>query len=420
LARLLEPFAFLLVQDGCRDGHLARHPAPRPPAGRLVWIHAVSVGEAVVARTVIDILRADGRRFLLTVTTPAAQALMARDPAPDVTIGPSPLDLPGTVARFLDHWRPDLLVLIESEIWPLMLLELERRGIPAAIVNARLSARSARRWRWLGSYGRRIFATLDCVLARDGQMAGRYAALGAARVAVAGDIKAAACPLPVEGDWLAELRASPNARFLWLAASTHEGEEEIVAAAQRLLRQCHGGARLALAPRHPERADHLDAMLRRTGLVVERLSLARVPTASADIWLIDRIGVLGTLFEHVHAAFIGGSLVPLGGHNPFEAIRHGALPVMGPFVEKLGDEAARLQASGALAIIADAGELADHVARVFQTGHAGGAVECERRALAAMRAGKHALVARELEPLLSGDGELDPLFPDDGEQETGR
>ncbi|MCB9945502.1 MAG: 3-deoxy-D-manno-octulosonic acid transferase [Geminicoccaceae bacterium] len=371
------------------------------PAGSRIWVHAVSVGEAMSALPVIDcMLRVADRHVILTVTTDAARNVMGRFLPAGVTLALAPLDMPGIVRSFIDHWRPDLVILMESEIWPVTLYMLDGRGVPVAVVNARMSQRSFSRWRRVPVLARPLFSRLTRVLARDIVMADRFARLGAPSVTVVGDIKAAAAPLPVDGAWLDQLKQAAGCRPVWLAASTHHGEEEIVAGVHILLERTTANPLTVLAPRHPERADTVERLLRQSGLHVGRLSQQPVPDATTQVFLIDRIGCLGTLYDWVPVAFIGGSMTSQGGHNPLEAIRHQCLPAMGPHTGKLGHDGERLRQSGALVVVEDGSALTRCIQSIWHRQFPPEAIAAERERLAACRTRLLDRLAIELEPLV--------------------
>jgi 3-deoxy-D-manno-octulosonic-acid transferase len=241
-----------------------------------------------------------------------------------------PVDLPSAVAQFLDHWRPELALWVESELWPNLALATRGRGIPMILVNARLSARSEARWRAVPGLIRPILSSFALCLAQDETQAERFRRLGARRVISVGDLKAAAGPLAADPRQLALLRRQTGERPCWLAASTHAGEEEIAAEAHSVVARTHPGLLTIVAPRHPARGAAIAAMLRGRGLRVARRAAGEPISASTEIYLADTMGELGLFFPLAGIAFIGGSLVPKGGHNPFEAARLDCTILHGP------------------------------------------------------------------------------------------
>lgn len=358
---------------GRRAERLGRAGAARPD-GRLVWIHAASVGETTAILPLITALRArrPGVRFLLTTGTVTSAALAAqRLDAHDVHQY-IPLDAPPFVRRFLDYWKPDLAILTESEIWPNLVLESSARGIPLALVNARLSKTSYRRWRRNRGLAQPLFNRFAVVLAQTEKLAHRLGELGARTVLAVGNIKIDAPPPPVNQAELARLKAALSGRPHLVAASTHHGEDAIVAAAHRRLARDLAGFCTIIAPRHPARGAAIAGLLQGEGLSVGRRSLGDLPERHADIYIADTIGELGTLYALSPVAFIGGSLVERGGQNPIEAIRHGAAVLTGPYWHNFRDTYQALLrhrgaievrameefAGAALTLLRDEGELA--------------------------------------------------------------
>jgi len=303
--------------------------------------------------------------LVTTGTVGAAQFLLPRLPKGALHQF-VPVDLPGAVERFLDHWRPDLAIWVESELWPNLVLATHRRNIPAALVNARLSARSFARWRGVPSLVHPMLSRFALCLAQDATQAEWFRQLGAKHVACAGDLKVAAAPLPVDPAALAQLRAQIGRRPVWLAACTHPGEEEVVAAAHRRMAEKHPTLLTVIAPRHPVRGAPIAQALQNQGLSVARRSLGEPLTGSTAIYLADTLGELGLFYRLAGAAFIGGSLVDVGGHNPFEAARLDCAIVHGPDMRKNTAMATALAQAEASEIITDAGGLADTITRLLE------------------------------------------------------
>ncbi|MCR0983502.1 3-deoxy-D-manno-octulosonic acid transferase [Roseomonas populi] len=335
--------------------------AERPP-GPLLWLHGASVGESQSALPLIEAL-AEARpalRFLVTTgTVTAARLLEERLPralAGLVQHRFAPLDVPAHVARFLDSWRPDAAVFIESEIWPNLLLATRARGIPMALINARISDRSARGWGRLPAVAQRLFGAFDLAIAQTETDAAHLRALGAKSALAWGNLKFAARPLPASEPALAALRGAIDARPVLLAASTHPGEEAQVAEAHARLRERLPGLLTIVAPRHPERGPALareleahDPALRSTGAL---------PGPDTAIYIADTLGELGLLYRVAGAALIGGSLVPHGGQNPLEAARLGCPVLLGPNTGNFTAIVDRMLAAGAALRVADAAALA--------------------------------------------------------------
>lgn len=347
-----------------------------------VWLHAVSVGESAAAMTLATRLATAGP-LLVTTSTPAAAARVAALAGDGLVHQYAPLDMAPFVERFLDHWRPRAAIFTEAEVWPATLATLVRRGVQRAHINARLSDRSFARWnrrRWLAQP---LFALVELALAQSPVMAGRFAALGARDVRVTGNLKFDAAPPPVDEVEADRLRQAIGARPLWLAASTHPGEEEVVVAAHRHLAAARPDVLTIIAPRHPARGEAVARLAAGAGAVTRR-STGEGPTG--DIYVADTLGELGTLFSVAPIVFLGASLRPLGGHNPAEPAACGTALLTGPWH---GDMFAPFLAAGAAHLVHDAAELGASVAHLLNDDTertalgvaAGRVLEAERGAL---------------------------------------
>jgi len=352
------------------------------PRGALLWVHAASVGEAASVLALIEriVVERPAIEVLLTTGTVSAARLVG-DRLPERARQQFvPVDLPRAVERFLDHWRPDLAIWVESELWPNLVLATRRRGIPMVLANGRLSARSLARWRVLPGLVRPILQSFDLCLAQDGIQAERFRRLGARAVDSVGDLKAVAAPLAADPAALAALRRQIGARPVWLAASTHAGEEEIAATVHARLARDHPGLLTIIAPRHPVRGPSLAEMLRSRGLRVARRGAGEAILGTSDIYLADTLGELGLFYRLAGIAFVGGSLVGKGGHNPFEAARLDCAVLHGPDMSNCAAMAGALDAAGAALPADDAASLAEAVSRLL-----GDATERDARAKAAAR-----------------------------------
>ncbi|SIS53662.1 3-deoxy-D-manno-octulosonic acid transferase [Phaeovulum vinaykumarii] len=423
LSRALAPFAPLLLRRRLAAGKedpdrwpeklgQASHPRPR---GRLIWVHAVSVGESLSVLPLLERLVAPGgaegraQVLLTTGTLTSARLLAAR--APEGVIHQfAPLDLPGALARFLDHWRPDVAVMVESEFWPRLLRAVAARGIPLLLVNARISDRSARAWARVPATARALLGRFRAITVPDAATAARLGALGvpADRLHVVGALKSAAGRLPVDETEKARLAACLGGRPCWLAASTHPGEEALIAEALAAGAQSMGarssrpGPLLILAPRHPERGPALRAELSARGLRVAQRALGQDPGPDTDIYLADTLGEMGLWFDLSPVAFIGGSLVAVGGHNAYEPALHGAAILHGPMVSNFADLYARLDAAGGARCVDSPAALAAAVADLGADGAARAQMVAQARAVLAAEtdplAATAALIAASLSP----------------------
>ncbi len=338
------------------------------PAGMLLWLHASSVGETNSVLPVLAMLaRLDPAASLLmtTGTVNAAALLDTRLPAlglqARVTHRFAPWDVPPWVARFLDHWRPDAVAFVESEIWPNLLAACARRRVPVMLVNARLSARSFARWRLLRAAGRAVFAGFAGAQAQSEADAERLRAMGVSAIPLTGNLKFAAAPLPVDVAELHRLRTVIGDRPRWLAACTHPGEEVIILAAHEILLRDFPGLLTIIVPRHPHRGEEVRRLAPAT-----RRAAGEDPPEESGIWIGDTLGELGLYYRLVGHAFIGGSLVPMGGQNPLEAARLGCALAIGAYTENQVQAVAMLEQAGALERVGDASDVADWSARMLR------------------------------------------------------
>ncbi|MCA8880208.1 MAG: 3-deoxy-D-manno-octulosonic acid transferase [Rhodobacteraceae bacterium] len=334
---------------------------PRPD-GRLIWFHAASVGESLSLLEVIRRLgeHDTGLNFLVTTGTVSSAGILAARLPERCQHQFVPLDIRPFVRSFLDHWRPDLAVWTESELWPALILETRDRGVPVLLINARLSERSARRWRWLPGAARRILAAFRAVQAQDDVTAAALRKLGlpADRLAVTGTLKEGMPPLPCNETERVRLVRRLADRPIWAATSTHPGEDAVVASAHAAAARSVLRLMLILVPRHPERGSEIAAELRGMGLSVAQRSAGEDPQSDTAIYLADTLGELGLWYRLAPVSFVGGSLVDKGGHNPFEPAALGSAIIHGPHVRNFADIYARLDAAGAARTVRNADGLA--------------------------------------------------------------
>jgi 3-deoxy-D-manno-octulosonic-acid transferase len=336
-------------------------PTARRPAGPLAWLHGASVGESLSILPLVERLRAqrpDVGVLVTSGTVTSAQLLARRLPAGAVHQY-LPVDTPGGARRFLDHWRPDLAVFVESELWPNLLLTAQDRGVALALVSAKLSDKSFARWRARPFAAGRLFGGFDLILAQDARARERFTLLGGL-VAGEADLKFGAAPLPVDEATLASLRVRLGGRPLLLAASTHPDEDEIVLAAWRALAE---RPRLVIVPRHPERGPAIADRVLAGGAGVSLRS--QEPDDTAEVIVADTLGELGLWYRLADLALVAGSLVPgIGGHNPLEPARLDCPIVSGPHVENWLTAYADLRAADGVAF-ADASVLGERRARLL-------------------------------------------------------
>jgi 3-deoxy-D-manno-octulosonic-acid transferase len=345
------PHVLLRGREVERSERLGEAPVTRGEAP--LWVHAASVGETIAAASLVRAVRQLAARPVALSTTTATGRERARALRPDLGPFHAPIDAPVPVTRAIERLRPAAYVALETELWPTLLDELARRGVPWGIASGRLSPRSFGRMRWIGGLYRDVLRTATAIAARTGDDAARFLALGAPgdAVRVTGDLKEER----EVGAWEAPPAGGPR----WVAACTRPGEEPIVLEALALLADGRAGGELALAPRHPERFADVEALCRRTPFAVRPWRERHAPPPPGwSILLVDEMGVLDEAYRRASCAFVGGSLVALGGHSPWEAAAAGRPVLMGPHVATCRDAVMGLRAAGAGVEVRSAAELA--------------------------------------------------------------
>lgn len=340
----------------------------RPP-GTLVWGHAVGVGESLALAGLFARLgeqRPDLHFLITTTARTSGDALRGRHGQsilpPRCQHQFAPVDTPDAVNRFLDHWRPALAVWCEMDLWPALMEATDARGIPRVLVNARLSAASLAKRRW----GRWIYAALlpgfRALFAQNAESVDALVALGAPRerIAVTGTIKTLSPPLPCDPDALLRWQTTLAGRPVWLAASTHPGEEALALQAHEALRAQHPDALLLIAPRVPTRGAEALALCPK-GTLQRSADPSTPPGADASVYLADTIGELGLWYRLAPVALVGGSVAEVGGHNPHEPLALGCAVLHGPNVWNFSESYAELDAQGLSHPIGNADELAEAV-----------------------------------------------------------
>jgi len=316
---------------------------PRPE-GPLVWLHAVGLGEVLALRGLIAALtaRAPDIHCLVTSSTRASAQVLGANLPPRTRHQFLPLDAPAYLRRFLDHWRPDLSIWAEQDLWPRAVVETAARGIPLALVNARMNAAAhARRQRWRGLYGD-LLARFALIAAQDDLTARHLSALGARGVRITGSLKAAAPPLAAAPKALAAARAQLVGRQPVLLASSHADDEAITFAALRILPD---RPLLVIAPREPQRGAGIAARAAAHGFTASRRSSGEGP--DRDIWIADTFGEMGLWYRLCPVTILGGTFGPVEGHNPWEAAALGSAILHGPRTANFAADFAALAAAAA-------------------------------------------------------------------------
>jgi 3-deoxy-D-manno-octulosonic-acid transferase len=378
------------------------------PAGGL-WLHAVSVGEVELARRLVRELRerAPELPLLVTATTATGLDLARRTLGETLPVLACPIDLPGPVGRLLDAARPRALVVVETELWPEMLHQASRREIPAAVVNARLSDASFKSYRRVRRMLEPLLAPLTLVMARSQADAERFAALGvpSGSIRVSGNVK-----YDLEADnatlpWAESVRTAAGDRPIVAAGSTMEGEEALVLDVVERLEADGRSVFLLLAPRHPERFDVVAELVRSRGRSMVRRSLEDLPTAETSVYMLDTIGELARSYRLASVAFIGGSLVPTGGHNPLEPAVWGVPVLSGGHVHNFVEVYDEMTTAGAARLVEDGDALFEALAHWLDNPRAARVSGAAGRTVVEANRGATAVTAMALLELIGWTGD---------------
>ncbi len=319
-------------EDAARFGERLGRASVTRPQGFLIWCHAASVGEAASLLALIDKIRTEysSVRILITTGTVTSARLLEGRLPPDVIHQYIPVDRLPYVQSFLDHWHPNLVLWVESELWPNMLEAIHTRKIPAVLLNGRMSEKSFRQWYRVRKWAKEILSTFNLCLTQTESERGRFVTLGAKPVHCIGNLKYAAELLPADSVELDRLRSATESRAVWLMSSTHRGEEEIAATAHKQLKNSKFNILTIIVPRHDVRGDEIVARMTSLGFNIARRSKNQPITAATDIYLADTTGELGLFYRLAPIVAIGGSFVAIGGHNPIEAAQLGCGIILGP------------------------------------------------------------------------------------------
>ncbi|RBW63102.1 3-deoxy-D-manno-octulosonic acid transferase [Ruegeria sp. A3M17] len=374
LTSVAAPLAWRTVRKKLRAANVSEtrqqerlgHATQARPDGQLIWFHAASVGETL---SVISLIKRLGERlpkaeFLITSGTPTSAALIEKRMPPRTRHQYPPLDTAGPVRRFLNHWRPDAGIFVESEIWPRLIVEASRHDVPLALLNARLSDRSVEGWKKRPQTARFILDHFKLFLTQNDKTAANLIDMGAhpGRVQTGTNLKAMSDPLPVDQTTLSDIRAQIAGRPVWIASSTHAGEEETVLAAHAKLLQRWPDLLLLLIPRHPERRSEVAGLLETARQSAAFRTKGDKITPQTQVYVADTLGETGTWYALCPIVFLGGSLKEIGGHNPFEPAQAGAAVITGPGYYNFAETFAPLIESGGATEVNSAPQLADAVA----------------------------------------------------------
>ena len=393
-------------EDPARLPERMGRPALPRPAGPLIWLHAASVGESQSALTLIHALLAayPGLRVLVTTGTRTSAELMEKRLPPHAFHQYMPLDHPDWCAQFLNHWTPDSVLWMESELWPNMLSGLQARAIPAALINARLSDRSFKRWKRASKTARQILSAFQIVMCQSPRDQARFDALGAARTIVTDNIKYSAPPLPVNETAAHALDAAIGPRPLWVYASTHDGEEALAARVHEDLKDEIPNILTLIVPRHPHRGEEIEKELFETGLTITRRTEDKIlPDAQSDIYIADTLGEMGIFYDISDIVMVGRSFSKDGGggHNLIEPAQFGCAVLTGPNVQFQQDIARDMRDSDALLQVQDEDALTTALLELFEKPDALDRAKDNAQRFAQHKAGVINLVMDALTPVLN-------------------
>jgi len=338
------------------------------PEGTVIWLHAASVGESLSVLRLVEHMgeRHPDWHFLMTSGTATSAEIVGKRLPPRSRHQFAPLDSRKAVTRFLDHWAPTAAIFVESEIWPQMLRLTSERGIPMALLNARISETSARNWKRFPQTARDLLGRFKAIHTQDARTTAHFHDLGVSHAETGQNLKSVSGPLPYDQDDFNRVRTALSGRPVWVASSTHPGEDEIVLDAHRLLLRTQPDLMLILVPRHPERATDIGKLINAHGLAQARRSQKDSITADTQVYLADTLGETGLWYALSPIVCLCGSFTPVGGHNPYEPAYAGAAVIHGPLYANFAHTYADFDASGGASEVDNADQLAHAVGTLLQ------------------------------------------------------
>jgi 3-deoxy-D-manno-octulosonic-acid transferase len=413
LTSAAEPtFHYLLQQrlkkgkeDAARLEERKGVPSLKRPEGSLIWVHAASVGEAQSTLILVNRLLAeyDTLNVLVTTGTVTSATLMKQRLPARAFHQYYPLDHPDWVSRFLDYWRPDMALWMESELWPNMLMQIKADAIPCVLVNARLSERSFKRWKFFKSVIAEFLDCFEVIFCQTEKDEARYIYLGAVATKVTGNLKFSASPLGFDKASLQELTAFTTGRPLWLYASTHKGEEEMACRLHQIIKTSLPDLLTIIVPRHPERREEIMKSCAGFGLnLLLRGEEKRIPQPEDDIYIADTLGELGLFYRLAPIACIGRSFSNDGGggHNPIEAAQLGCAVLHGPNVQNLQEIFDMMDSEDAALRMGDESHLRDTLTKLLTDGDARQTLQNKALTFARSHIGVADIVMQEISDII--------------------
>ena len=355
-------------EDPSRISEKLGLPTQSRPNGRVVWVHAVGLGEVLAIRPLITQMQAvaPDLSFIITSTAKSSAYVLANNLPERCVHQFLPLDGPTFVHRFLNYWQPDLAIWSEQDLWPGAIHDCAVRKIPLAYVNARMNCKSYRRRAWFSGLYRATYARFAIVAVQDAITASNLQRLGVQKSIVTGSLKPAAAPLAVDQSALDQISSDLIDRKIWMAASTHVADEAVIFAAQKILQVKDPSWLVIVAPRLPQRRAEVETAIQNAGLTYATRSSCEQPVATQSVWLADSFGELGLWFRLANSAFIGASFGGLGGHNPWEAICLARPVCHGPDTQNFKSDYTQLAHLGLSTLIADTKNCAEDLAQAVQ------------------------------------------------------
>ncbi len=392
-ANLIAPLAYRRVAaklsahgtDPARFSERMGHASVARPDGPLIWFHAASVGESLSVLRLIEHMGETHANwhFLLTSGTATSAEIVGKRLPPRCTHQFAPLDARRAMRRFLDHWRPTAAIFVESELWPQMLQMTRAAGIPLALLNARISDRSARNWKRFPQTSRYLMGQFNIIHTQDARTTDHLHDLGQSHAFTGQNLKSVSGPLPFDAAEFERLKTRIGDRPIWVASSTHGGEDEVMLEAQKILLRTHPGLLLILVPRHPERATAIAGLIKNAKLITSQRSKGEEIDKNTQVYQADTLGETGLWYALSPITCLCGSFVPVGGHNPYEPAYAGSVVLHGALYANFAKTYADFDAAGGAQQVADAAELAKVVDQLLTDPAELEAMQAKSRAFAA-------------------------------------